>query len=36
LSPLAAQDSPTLRGLERIPSLEGRIRAIETFVDRRY
>jgi hypothetical protein len=36
LSPLAAQDTPTLRGLERIPSLEGRIRAIETFVDRRY
>lgn len=34
--PAVAGEEPTLRGLERIPSLEGRIRAIETFVDRRY
>lgn len=36
LNPISAQEASTLRGLERIPSLEGRIRAIETFVDRRY
>lgn len=35
-APAAAVEGPTLHGLERIPSLEGRIRAIETFVDRRY
>ena len=34
--PAAAGEGPTLRGLEGIPSLEGRVRAIETFVDRRY